>query len=487
MHTTARAPGSTTSGSPAPPLIFIGADVAQLSRALASGPEASVVVFAPDQTSARDFRAACSTIDAIDAAGRLSVLVGPDYAGASQVAARCAGLAGARVLIDTQLEMQRPADVARARAALTKLTFQSSANDGARRASAGRYVLHTLTNAPRLAREADVGALTAVLADLPTVIVAAGPSLDRNIRDLALMQDRVVIIACDTAARPLLMAGIDPHFIVATDSSQANATHLMGLPPTRAWLVAEGSLHPSAFAHFEQHTFVFRVADHQPWPWLQSLGVDGTKLDTWGSVATCAFSLALLLGSAPIAFVGADFAFTDGRPYCRGTSFEPQWASWHRQGSTYDDIWRLLRDRWSTVTTETGVDGHAVETAPHLISFRDWLAERAAAHADRRVINATGAGLLMGTAIEQETLTSAFAHVNTIDRALLHQVIAAAHHGARGDMSRLLAGIGALVDGDTLAAWLDFGAGSLSVATITSALRSPEYAAWMLAHQHHRR
>lgn len=475
---------SATAGpivAPASPMVFIGADALHLAAALEQAPGARVVVFAPDQSAARHLRAAVQEV----ADDRLSVLVGPDYTGAAQVAARCAGLAGAHVVVDPTLEVTRPDDVRRARAALSRLAFQSSANDGARRASAGRYLLHTLTNAPRLSREANVAVLADLFAGIPAVIVAAGPSLDRNIADLAAVKDRVLIIACDTAARPLMSVGIDPHIVIAADSSRANAAHLTGLPPSKAWLVAEGSLHPSAFIHFDRRTFLFRVADHHPWAWLRSLGIDAARLDTWGSVATSAFSLAQMVGCGPVALIGADFAFTEGRPYCRGTSFESQWACWHAAGSSYDDIWRLLRDRWASVTTETAIDGSAVETAPHLLSFRDWLNERAHASPGLRVINATGAGLLAGPSIEQQRLASVVGTSDTIDRTLVDRVLTAAHQRGRGDMGRLLDGISALAvsDEQTMTAWLEFGAGSVSVASVTAALRSPEYAAWSLARE----
>jgi hypothetical protein len=44
----------------------------------------------------------------------------------------------------------------------------------------------------------------------------------------------------------------------------------------------------------------------------------------------------------------------------------------------------------------TGVNGQPVETAAHLLAFRDWVVEFCADHPDVRFINATGAGLLHG-------------------------------------------------------------------------------------------
>ncbi|MEO8481956.1 MAG: 6-hydroxymethylpterin diphosphokinase MptE-like protein [Acidobacteriota bacterium] len=463
-------------------VVFIGGGLGHVIEALAQRhPSARAVVLEPDADVARALSARPDWTTWASA-GRLAVLTGPDYAGVAQVARQFGDLATAPVIVQPRLEATRPEAVATAKGALARLAFQSSANDGARRASAGRYLLQTLANAPRLAHEADVGVLASLFSGMPAVIVAAGPSLDRNIDDLAAVAGQVVIIACDTAAKPLVWAGIDPHFVVATDSSRANATHLSSLLTTRSWLVAEGSLHPSAFVHFAQRTFVFRVADHEPWPWLTSHGLQASHLDTWGSVATCAFSLALHLGCSQVGFIGADFAFTDGRPYCRGTSFEPQWAVWRQRGSSDADIWNLLIDRWPA-TNAVDLHGAHTRTAPHLVSFRDWVVEQTGRHTSCRFVNATGAGLLAGPRITQATLTSTFGAHDTIDRNLTDRVLNAAHQSARGDVRRVLAGVTSLfrgADSDAIDRWVEFAGGSVPASAIEMALQSPDHVAWTL-------
>jgi hypothetical protein len=130
--------------------------------------------------------------------------------------------------------------------------------------------------------------LSSSLTRCSALVVAAGPSLDRNVHDLAPALDRTLVIACDTAARPLLTLGVEPDLIVAADSGRANAAYLSLLPPSRSWLVGEGSLHPSAFVHFDQRLFTFAVADHHPWPWLCTAGLDCTTLGTCRADATVA-------------------------------------------------------------------------------------------------------------------------------------------------------------------------------------------------------
>jgi hypothetical protein len=463
----------------APVAVVIGTELLVPLRARHTGWPHRIVVIEPRPAVARTVM---STHDWTDwlRERRLVVLVGPDYAGAAQVARDVSGLSNAPVAVSPAL----PADAAeRGRRALAELTFGQGANEGARKASAGRYLLQTLANASRLSREAPVDLLTDIFQGRPAIVVAAGPSLDRNVHDLAPVLDRAVVIACDTAARPLINLGVEPDFIVATDGSRANAAHLSSLPSSRSWLVAEGGLHPSAFVHSDGRTFFFRVANHEPWPWLRGVGLDCGVLGTWGSVATSAFSLALSLGCSPIVFAGADFAFTDGRPYCRGTSFEPLWASWIAGGSSYDAIWRHLVDRWPPMSAPD-LRGRVTRTAAHLVSFRNWILERAGALPDRMIVNATDAGLLVGPGIAQQSAVATLADAPVLNREAAHQIIRGAHRRARRDQLRLLAATTDLLTRESpaeLPAWTAFSGGTVSRDAIHAALNSPEQAAWTAA------
>ncbi|HET9372535.1 MAG TPA: 6-hydroxymethylpterin diphosphokinase MptE-like protein, partial [Vicinamibacterales bacterium] len=261
----------------------------------------------------------------------------------------------------------------------------------------------------------------------------------------------------------------------------ANAGHLSSLPIARAFLVAEGSLHGSAFAQADGRTFIFRVADHQPWPWLDSLGCERARIATWGSVATTAFSTAMALGCNPIVFIGADFAFTDERPYCRGTSFEPVWASWIAGGKSIAEIWKFLVERWP-LEPAIDVNGNPVRTARHLVSFRDWIVERAAERPDRRIVNATAAGILAGPAIVQATAATTLAVHQPVDRDAILAALKRAHRASRGDAARLFEGVAAILSDPAAAAvddWTAFADG-IDRRAIEAALRSPEFQAWTL-------
>jgi len=59
--------------------------------------------------------------------------------------------------------------------------------------------------------------------NVPAFVVAAGPSLKNNIAELKKVGNKGIIIAVDTSFRPLLDAGIIPHFVMAHDANHNGA------------------------------------------------------------------------------------------------------------------------------------------------------------------------------------------------------------------------------------------------------------------------
>jgi hypothetical protein len=481
----AAAPGVLPDPCPAV-LSGIGAGLAQLLTTTPS--RCRLLIIEPDPHVARQVLATRSWVDEIDQ-GRLALLIGPDYPGLTAIARAWPEAGRAPVVVDPDLSRRRPEAETAGRAVLERLHFQTAANNEARRQLAGRYLLHTLRNLPQAAREGDVRHLEGAFADQPAIIVAAGPSLDRNLHEAAPFFDRGLILACDTAAWPLVTTGVVPHVIVAVDASEANARHLSSLPPLAATLVTEASVHPSAVQPFHDRTFFFKVSDHDPWPWFRTLGLDRGRLEAWGSVATTALALALELGCNPIVFIGADFAFTDGRPYCRGTSLETIWASWVAGGQSYDDVWRHLLGRWPL---ESAIDlaGRPTATSSHLLAFRDWVRERATARPDRVIVNATGAGLLTGPAIRQASIASTLGPARIIDRAAVTRRLRERHSAPAVDHAALWAEVSSVVAGldpALLERWQVFTSGTVSGDAMRAALASPEQQAFAIGAQLRRR
>jgi hypothetical protein len=448
---------------------------AMLDEIERAGAATRVVALEPDPADARLMLARCDWTRWF-AEGRLRVLAGPDYLGAADCARHVDVSQPPVVFTSLKLTSDRPSDAVAAQAVVARIISESEANAAARTRFAGRYLLQSLGNLPVIAREGNAAALDGLFAGCPAVVVGAGPSLDNSLPALAALQDRAVIIGADTTLRPLLAAGVRPHIMVGVDPAELNARHLAGVPGLDGiWLAAEGSLHPSAFEGFAGRTFIFKVSDHEPWPWLRSAGLDRGALRAWGSVVTSAFDLALRLGCNPIVFAGLDLSYPVRRPYCANTIYDDAWRG---AIATYGCTWEaMVDDYFSRVPDLTLPDAHGVpvRTSPTLVAFRDWLREQIASETSRAFVNATGAGLLHGPRIAQAALEDMLPGAPAIDtwvRALLK----AAHAGSRNGV-RLRPTAAALVthpsrprSARVIGRWVDFTASVVTAAEIRAQL-----------------
>lgn len=464
-------------GGTPPLVVVIGAGLGQVIEAVdARCPSARILVLEPTPCTLphlldrRDWR---PLIDG----QRLTILSGPDYAGAAD-AWRVADQMPERppILVHPIVKREFPDLTDAARRVVQQIVFGARANREARQKLAGPYLLNTLRNLSTIAAESDVAALCDTMRGVPAVVVAAGPSLDRQMAALRGVESRAVVIAVDTALRPLLDAGIQPHLVVTIDPSDINSRHLQRLPDTsKTWLVAEGSMPPETFPPFCSRTFVFTVSAHQPWPWYAALGLQRGALKAWGSVLTSAVDLALRLGCQPILFAGADLAYTGGRPYCRGTTFERLWAGMTARGTTLADVWRSLVDARSPVEA-ADIYGDPTQTTGNLVAFRSWIVECTSSLRDRRFINTTPGGTLAGPNIAVQSLADALAGLPPIQDASLRRQLGEAwalgRAGTPGDVVPAAARDAAARGDELFAAWRAFSGNTVSDDDLADALAS---------------
>lgn len=400
--------------APVPPLLVVLGlgDGALLDVLDARAPHTRVLALEPDAAQTARFRSRDWTQWLRD--GRLVYLVDPDYTGADEAWRLFPPTTDAPVVLTHPAIARNPGpEAVRAARVLKTIVFGAQANATARQQFAPGYLLNSLRNAPALGAGRDVRDLTDVFAGRPAVIAAAGPSLDAVVPELRKVHERAVLIAVDTALRPLLNTGARPHLAVGLDPSALNARHFRALPPCPdTWLVSESALDAAAHRHFGERSFWFRVANHDPWPWYQELGLDVGLIEVWGSVVTAAFQVAVLAGCDPIVFVGTDLAYTDGRPYARRTTYEYEWARQVAAGADLAQLWQA----WTKVHAPVqaiDLNGRETRTSAPLLAFRDWLLARAA-RSGRRIINATGAGMFFGGGVEQKSLAESLRHLGPV-------------------------------------------------------------------------
>lgn len=467
-------------GRPVPPLlIIIGLERRHLLDVIERrAPSTRVLALEPEPALGQTFLAERRRARR-SGSEQLVYLVGPGYSG-SEDAWRVfpANPEDYALLVDPRIATQGSEAAVHAVRTLKRIVFGAKANATARRQFAPAYLLNTLRNMRTIARSANVEALNGAFPGTPAILVAAGPSLDGHLEALRHVGDRAVLIAVDTAVRPLLDAGIHPHLAVAVDPSSLNGRHLRDLSdPRRTFLVGEGSLDSGALATFSDRTFIFSVSDHHPWPWLRSHGLQRGQLRSWGSVLTSAFDLALKAGCDPIVFAGADLAYSQRRPCCRGTTVEEDWANRVAAGDSLPAIWRTELKARGAITVDKR-EAQPTQSAPHLIAFRDWLVEQIDAQTTTRFINATGDGVLDARRIEHLPLPEVVASLPTGAWPGLSAVRAAWARGrsegkdARPLLRQLLAVVAnGAQEREPLASWRAFAGSGLSRNAVTAAVR----------------
>jgi len=243
----------------------------------------------------------------------------------------------------------------------------------------GGYQQNTLMSIREVVKSPGVSALFGKFENIPSVIVAAGPSLDKNVHLLAKNRNNIIIIAVDTAVAPLLKHGIKPHIVVTADPTFENYTHICDCSPGGFYLVAEPMTYPLALKRFADKLFIASFGDKMMQYLQKFIGEQGT-LKVWGSVSSMAFDLAKSMGTSPIIFIGQDFAFSGGRNYCSSTEHENVVLS---SGSTGT----------RTVLQKSDIFGFPVVVEQQHQTYADYLSKEFA-KSKCKIINATEGGIL---------------------------------------------------------------------------------------------
>jgi hypothetical protein len=232
----------------------------------------------------------------------------------------------------------------------------------------------------------------------PAILVAAGPSLSKNIEQLRKARDHAIIIAAQTTLKPLLARGIQPHFVTSLDYSDLSRQFFEGvdLPPDLI-LVAEpkASWHvidtfrgdvgqPQRRAVLLDNTFAHRCVG----PALAKR----TPMEPGATVMHLAFYLAQWLGCDPIIFIGQDLAFSGHTYYTPGVAMHRAWqAELGRYCSLEMKEWeRIVRHRQILRKIED-IDGRQIYTDEQMFTYLEQF-ERDFARSAARVIDATEGG-----------------------------------------------------------------------------------------------
>lgn len=193
-----------------------------------------------------------------------------------------------------------------------------------------------MCNFPDVLQSAGVKHLENLFQGKPAVLVAAGPSLEKNVHLLKELQGRAVIIAVDTALRLLLPLGIKPDIVTTIDFNQVNFQKFANVPidDDISLVYHPGGYHESIRAFHGPRFTLSQVPNRIP-HWLMQFVEDKGSLASGTTVAHMSFHLACLMGCDPITFVGQDLAFPDKKIHAGDLSL---WGINTNEMDTIEDI-----------------------------------------------------------------------------------------------------------------------------------------------------
>lgn len=155
--------------------------------------------------------------------------------------------------------------------------------------------------------------------DIPVIIVAAGPSLDKNIHLLPKAKGKAVIIAVGTSFKSVCKQGIEPDFVFSIDGAEPQIKMFQDIQFSEPWLCYVPTVYPEVPSLFSKK---FLAHTGVSLSWLTLLTGEVGKLEGGPSVANFAFEFANKIGGNPIIFLGQDLALSDNRTHATNTIHE---------------------------------------------------------------------------------------------------------------------------------------------------------------------
>lgn len=246
-------------------------------------------------------------------------------------------------------------------------------------------IAHGLSLLPTMLHARPVSALYDSAPGGTAVVVGAGPSLERNIKDLVGRED-LIVIATNTAVPALEAAGVQPDLIVCADHQEAA---YLRAAETESWhstpRVVECHAHESAW---EGDQIYWCMAGGGTWSKFVKHVTGEGILPSGGSVSTIAYTLAKRMGCSRIVLIGMDCAVdSSGQTYAPSTNRSAVFTR-SEHGFTHEngDTYRLIEtDAWGGIGKAHAFDQLAV--------YRLWYEMRADEDADDiELINSTEGG-----------------------------------------------------------------------------------------------
>ena len=211
----------------------------------------------------------------------------------------------------------------------------------------------------------------------PAIVVSAGPSLDKNIRELKNAKNKAYLIVVDTALKAVLRAGIKPDVAVTVDPHKPlvlfEDERISELP-----MVVCNSSNTKVLKRHKGKKIYFGDSESYSQSICKKYNKSLSPLESGGSVANNAFSLAKFLGFETIILIGQDLAYPDMKGHTK---------------DAYDNERENEIDFTKKKYIEVeDIFGNKVWTEGNMDAYRKWFEMQIVRYPQLKVIDATEGG-----------------------------------------------------------------------------------------------
>ena len=151
------------------------------------------------------------------------------------------------------------------------------------------------------------------------VIVAAGPSLDKNIELLKQKPEDCLIISTGTVFHKLIQAEIDVDYVIVSDAQPTIFSQFCQDLEKRIPILVLSTASKCVASQYAGEKYIIYQKDYDLSENMAK-EKDRSVYQTGGSVSTTALDVCLKLGCKSVAYIGLDLAYTDKKGHADGTT-----------------------------------------------------------------------------------------------------------------------------------------------------------------------
>ncbi len=245
-----------------------------------------------------------------------------------------------------------------------------------------KFTRNRFQNLKRFRHDIIIDSLENCYKNVPAVLIAGGPSLDKNISKLKQFKGRAVLFAVDSVVPMLLDNGIIPDFISSIDPQHVTLKKYSGadLGQKDISLICSAWVTPRVPFHLPVERVIWTFGGRPIEQWINTM-VGGHKTYIGaGSVAHLNMHVALDMGCDPIILVGQDLAYSDEKDHASNVVI--------RDNSHMETVLKSKSD-WAWIK---GYYGDDVKTSRSFLNNKTVFEEIIASNKPYQFINATEGG-----------------------------------------------------------------------------------------------